>query len=46
MQLQRFPQGTIEMSERGSLCGTRLYRGVKTADSQKETYGILRIWNV
>lgn len=46
MQLQSFPQGTVEMSEKGSFCGTRLYEGVKTADLQKETYGILRIRNV
>jgi hypothetical protein len=46
MQLQSFPQGTIEMSEKASFCGTRLYEVVKTADSQKETYGVLRIRNV
>jgi len=41
-----FSTRDVEMSEKGSFCGTQLYEGVKTADLQKETYGILRIQNV
>ena len=45
-RLVEFSTGEEGMSEKGHFCGTLTGEGVKKTVSQKENYGILRIWYV